>query len=88
MTDLYENISKEIQKNMETLYPILLPLAGSFLLSAVLLKIFIPVLRKVKLGQKIGCVGETALLESAIGCHVHFSVSRNDEPVDPGTFLD
>ncbi len=57
MTDLYENISKEIQKNMETLYPILLPLAGSFLLSAVLLKIFIPVLRKVKLGQKILEIG-------------------------------
>jgi murein DD-endopeptidase MepM/ murein hydrolase activator NlpD len=42
---------------------------------------------KVKAGQQIGCVGQTALLESAIGHHVHFSVSRNDEPVDPAEFL-
>ena len=41
----------------------------------------------VKLGQKIGTVGETALLESAIGCHVHFSVTHNDEPMDPSEFL-
>ncbi len=41
----------------------------------------------VALGQQIGCVGNTALLESAIGSHVHFSVSCNDEPVDPGEFL-
>lgn len=41
----------------------------------------------VKLGQQIGYVGNTALLESAIGDHVHFSVTRNDEPVDPAEFL-
>lgn len=41
----------------------------------------------VKLGQQIGCVGETALLENAIGCHVHFSVTQNDTPVDPSEFL-
>ena len=41
----------------------------------------------VKLGQPIGYVGNTALLESAIGHHVHFSVSRSDEPVDPAEFL-
>ena len=41
----------------------------------------------VKLGQQIGYVGNTALLESAIGSHVHFSVTRNDEPVDPAEFL-
>ena len=41
----------------------------------------------VKMGQQIGWVGNTALLESAIGHHVHFSVSRNDEPVDPAEFL-
>ena len=41
----------------------------------------------VKLGQKIGTVGNTALLESALGDHVHFSVTRNDEPVDPQKFL-
>ena len=41
----------------------------------------------VTMGQKIGYVGSTALLESAIGDHVHFSVTRNDEPVDPSEFL-
>ena len=41
----------------------------------------------VKLGQKLGCVGTTALLESAIGEHVHFSVTCNEKPVDPAEFL-
>ena len=41
----------------------------------------------VELGQAIGCVGSTALLESALGDHVHFSVTRDDEPVDPAEFL-
>ena len=41
----------------------------------------------VQLGQQIGYVGNTALLESAIGDHLHFSVTRNDEPVDPAEFL-
>ena len=43
---------------------------------------------KVTLGQKIGTVGNSALLESALGDHVHFSVTRNDQPVDPQEFLD
>lgn len=42
---------------MEHLWNIALPLAGSFAVSAVLLKVFIPVLRKVKLGQKILEIG-------------------------------
>lgn len=42
---------------------------------------------KVTLGQKIGTVGATALLESAIGTHVHFTVTRNDRPVNPEDFL-
>ena len=41
----------------------------------------------VAMGQQIGYVGNTALLESAIGDHLHFSVTRNDEPVDPAEFL-
>lgn len=41
----------------------------------------------VKAGQKIGSVGNSALLESAIGDHVHFSVSCNGEVVDPADFL-
>ena len=41
----------------------------------------------VKLGDPIGTVGATALLECAIGDHVHFSVSRNDKWIDPVDFL-
>ncbi len=41
----------------------------------------------VSAGQPIGSVGNTALLESAIGDHVHFSVTCNDKPVDPAEFL-
>ena len=42
----------------------------------------------VTMGQTIGCVGNTALLESAIGDHVHFSVSCDDKSIDPMTFLE
>ena len=42
---------------------------------------------QVTCGQTVGYVGSTALLESAIGDHVHFSVSCNDETVDPAVFL-
>ena len=41
----------------------------------------------VQLGQTIGTVGETALLETALGSHLHFSVTQNDQPVDPEVFL-
>ena len=41
----------------------------------------------VKLGQIIGCVGDTALVESVIGHHVHFSVTYQDAPMDPADFL-
>ena len=41
----------------------------------------------VKLGQQIGCVGSTALLESAMAEHVHFSVTHNGDTVDPEDFL-
>ncbi len=41
----------------------------------------------VKLGQTIGTVGSTALLESAVGDHVHFSVTCNGEEIDPADFL-
>ena len=43
---------------------------------------------KVTLGQKIGTVGSSALLESALGDHIHFSVTHNDEPMDPQKFLE
>ena len=41
----------------------------------------------VKLGQAIGCVGSTALVETAIGPHVHFSGTYRDEQMDPAEFL-
>ena len=42
---------------------------------------------EVVLGQAIGTVGETALIETTIGPHVHFTVLLNDESVDPNEFL-
>ena len=42
---------------------------------------------KVTMGQTIGAVGETALLENALGEHLHFSVLCNDEQMDPAEFL-
>ena len=42
---------------------------------------------KVSAGQVIGTVGNTALMESAIGEHLHFSVSCNGTPIDPNDFL-
>ena len=41
----------------------------------------------VTLGQTIGTVGETALLENALGEHLHFGVLCNDEVMDPAEFL-
>ena len=41
----------------------------------------------VKAGQKIGCAGTSAMMENAIGSHVHFSVTCNDKSVDPSQFL-
>jgi len=42
---------------------------------------------KVTMGQTIGHVGATAIVETTLGSHVHFSVTQNDEPVDPAAFL-
>ena len=41
----------------------------------------------VTAGQAIGTVGNTALMESAIGDHVHFAVTCDGEPMDPADFL-
>ncbi len=43
--------------------------------------------QEVKLGQAIGHVGTTALVETVLGEHVHFSVSCNGKPVDPEDFF-
>ena len=42
---------------------------------------------RVTAGQTIGAVGNTALMESAIGDHIHFSVTCDDKPVNPSDFL-
>ncbi len=41
----------------------------------------------VTAGQTIGLVGNTALMESAIGEHIHFSVTCNGENINPNDFL-
>ena len=49
----------------------------------------IPVLSgdKVSMGQTIGHVGSTALVETSLGSHLHFAVTHRDEPMDPAQFL-
>ena len=42
---------------------------------------------QVTMGQCIGYVGDTALVETSWGCHVHFSVTCQGEPMDPAEFL-
>ena len=42
---------------------------------------------QVKLGQQIGNVGSTALLESAMAEHVHFSVTCDGKTLDPEDFF-
>ena len=41
----------------------------------------------VEAGETIGAVGNTALLETALGEHLHFAVTCNGKPVDPEEFL-
>ncbi len=42
----------------------------------------------VAMGQTIGTVGATALVETAMGPHLHFSVTYQDQPMDPAEFLE
>ena len=42
---------------------------------------------EVTAGQTIGYVGSTALVETTLGSHVHFSVTCQDIPMDPAEFL-
>ena len=44
--------------------------------------------QEVSMGQTIGAVGATALMENTLGDHVHFTVTKNDKPVDPMSFVD
>ena len=41
----------------------------------------------VTMGQTIGYAGSTALVETTLGAHVHFSVTYNDTSMDPNEFL-
>ena len=41
----------------------------------------------VVMGQTIGTVGSTALVETAMGAHLHFAVTYQDQPMDPAEFL-
>ena len=41
----------------------------------------------VTLGQTLGYVGSSAVVETATGDHVHFGVTLNDTPLDPAEFL-
>ena len=42
----------------------------------------------VAAGQKIGTVGASALMEAAIGDHLHFAVTCQGKHMDPNTFLE
>ena len=42
---------------------------------------------QVSLGHTIGYAADSAIVESSLGSHVHFSVTHYDEPMDPEEFL-
>ena len=42
---------------------------------------------KVTMGDTIGYAGDSALVETTLGSHVHFSVTHYDEPLDPEEFF-
>ena len=42
---------------------------------------------QVVMGDVIGYAGDSAVAEATLGAHVHFSVTRYEEPMDPAEFL-
>ena len=42
---------------------------------------------QVVMGDTIGYAADSAIVESTLGTHVHFSVTHYDEPMDPEEFL-
>ena len=42
---------------------------------------------EIPAGAPIGTVGNTSLAEAGLGAHLHFSVSKDGEPMDPMAFL-
>ena len=55
--------------------------------SSLAAEVSVQVGQAVTAGQVIGAVGNSALLETAMGDHLHFSVTLNGEAVDPEEFL-
>lgn len=43
---------------------------------------------EVKQGDTIGCVGDTALFESLEETHLHFEMRKDENPVDPGDYIE
>ncbi len=43
---------------------------------------------EVKQGDTIGCVGDTALFESLEETHLHFEMTKDENPVDPGDYIE
>lgn len=41
----------------------------------------------VNAGTIIGAVGNTSLTEAGLGAHLHFSVTKDGQSIDPLTFL-
>ena len=41
----------------------------------------------VDAGEALGVVGNTSLSESGLGAHLHFSVTRDGELMDPEAYL-
>ena len=48
---------------------------------------FVEVGDKVEAGTAIGTVGNTSLSEAGLGAHLHFSVTKNGELIDPTAYL-
>ena len=42
---------------------------------------------EIPAGTVLGTVGNTSLTEAGLGAHLHFSVTKDGEPVDPAEFL-
>ena len=41
----------------------------------------------VSAGEVLGAVGNSSLIESGQGAHLHFAVTHQDQPMDPAEFL-
>lgn len=42
---------------------------------------------EISAGAVLGAVGNTSLTEAGLGAHLHFSVTKDGEPIDPTEFL-